>query len=58
MSGPPAKKMGMSLYADLLEPDKAKAAGAIISSAPVKYNVPKPGEEAEAGAKKKDGTVT
>ena len=49
---------GLSLYADLLEPDKQKAAGATISGAPVKYDVKKQDSgEDEAGAKKKDGTV-
>lgn len=51
---------GLSLYADLLDSDKQKAAGATISSAPVKYNIQKNGSggsEEEALQKKKDGTV-
>jgi len=53
------KKMGLSLYADLLDTNKASAASSTISSAPVKYNVAKDDEEAEvAAATKKDGTVT
>ena len=51
---PPAKKIGLSLYADLLEPNKQKPSGPTISGAPVKYDVTE--AEAEA-AKKKDGTV-
>lgn len=55
MSAPPPKKMGLSLYADLLEPHKQKPAGATISGAPVKYDVNK--EADEEAAKKKDGTA-
>lgn len=55
MSAPP-KKMGLSLYADLLEPDKQKSAGATISSGPVKYDVKTSGGDEEA-QRKKDGTV-
>jgi hypothetical protein len=54
MSAPP-KKMGLSLYADLLDPEKAKSQGTTISSAPVKYDVKK--ETDEEAQKKKDGTV-
>ncbi|KAK4551981.1 hypothetical protein LTR86_010773 [Recurvomyces mirabilis] len=52
------RKMGLSLYADLLDTNKEKAASSTISSAPVKYNVAKDDEEGEAAAaaKKKDGT--
>lgn len=57
MSKPPAKKMGMSLYADLLEPNKTQTGGATISSAPVRYDIKADGD-AEDGAKKKDGTVS
>lgn len=53
MSAPP-KKMGLSLYADLLDPEKAKAQGTTISGAPVKYDVKK--ETDEEVQKKKDGT--
>lgn len=49
------KKMGLSLYADLLGGDKQQA-GAVISSAPVKYEVKK-SEGDEEAQKKKDGTV-
>ncbi|KAK5110113.1 hypothetical protein LTR62_006247 [Meristemomyces frigidus] len=52
------KKMGLSLYANLLNTDKQEAANSTISGAPVKYNVAKLDEEGEAAAKKKDGTVT
>lgn len=55
MAGQAPKKMGMSLYADLLEPDKQKAAGATISGAPVRYDVKADGDE--EATKKKDGTV-
>ena len=56
MSAPPGKKMGLSLYADFLEPDRKKAA--TISSAPVKYEMVKKAEaEEEAIQKRKDGTV-
>jgi len=50
---PPPKKMGLSLYADLLDPDKQKT-GATISGAPVKYDVQREDEEA---FKKKNGTA-
>ena len=56
MSAPPSKKPGLSLYADLLEPDKQKQQGATITGAPVKYDVKKGGGEDDA-QKKKDGTV-
>lgn len=56
MSAPP-KKMGLSLYADLLDPDKQQA-GATISGAPVKYAVKPEDAEAATAQKKKDGTVT
>lgn len=52
---PPPKKTGLSLYANLLDPDKQK--GATISSAPVRYDV-KNGSGSDDAAKKKDGTVT
>ncbi|RMY53728.1 hypothetical protein D0865_05095 [Hortaea werneckii] len=53
MSGPP-KKMGMSLYADLLG-EKKPEDGATISGAPVKYDSKKNEADGE-GQKKKDGT--
>lgn len=56
MSAPP-KKMGLSLYADLLDPDKQQA-GATISGAPLKYAVKPEDAEAATAQKKKDGTVT
>ena len=55
MSIPP-KKTGLSLYAELLDPDK-KSQGATISGAPVKYDVKKAADDAEA-QRKKDGTVS
>lgn len=57
MSAPPPKKMGLSLYANLLDADKQKstAGGATISGAPVRYDTKRQEEEA---LKKKDGTVT
>ena len=55
MSAPP-KKTGLSLYADLLEPEKQKQQGATISGAPVKYDV-KAGGGDEDAQRKKDGTV-
>lgn len=60
MSGQAPKKMGMSLYADLLGASNAGT----ISGAPVKYDTNNnsqnnPSDEGgEASAKKKDGTVT
>lgn len=60
MAAPPKKPAGggLSLYADLLEPDKSKTSSATISSAPVKYDVKSSSSAAEeAAAKKKDGTV-
>ncbi|KAK3670518.1 hypothetical protein LTR78_009622 [Recurvomyces mirabilis] len=53
------KKMGLSLYADLLDTNKEKAASSTISSAPFKYNVAKDDEEGEAAAaaKKKDASL-
>jgi len=54
MSAPP-KKMGMSLYADLL--GNKPEGGATISGAPVKYDSKKDEADGE-GQKKKDGTVT
>ena len=56
MSAPLQKKTGLSLYADLLEPEKQKQPGTTISSAPVKYDVKAGGGDEEA-QKKKDGTV-
>ena len=55
MSAPPPKKMGLSLYADLLDSDKKKAHGATISGAPVKYDVKQDADE--EAQKKKDGIV-
>ena len=52
MSAPPAKKPGLSLYANLLQSDKQKQ-GATISSAPVKYDV-----KEEDAQRKKDGIVS
>lgn len=64
MSTPPTKPSGggLSLYADLLEPDRQKSAAAsTISSAPVKYDIQRSGsageDDAVAQQKKKDGTV-
>lgn len=54
MSAPP-KKTGLSLYADLLEPNKQKSQSATISGAAVKYDVNKNG--ADDASKKRDGTV-
>lgn len=49
--------MGLSLYADLLEPNKAqKASSATISGAPVRYEVKDSADE-EAAQKKKDGIL-
>jgi len=58
MSGAP-KKMGMSLYANLLGEKAQGEEGATISGAPVKYDTTgsNAGEAGEA-QKKKDGTVT
>ena len=54
-------KSGMSLYADLINPNKDQAqpdnGGVTISGAPVKYDLKKTSADAEAAARKKDGTV-
>lgn len=55
MAAPP-KKGGLSLYANLLQPEK-EAQGATIAGAPVRYDTKKLEEEKEA-QKKKDGRVT
>ncbi len=52
----PTKKMGLSLYANLLEPDKQP--GATISGAPVRYDMKKAGADDADAQKRKDGTVT
>ena len=57
MSAPPKKAGGLSLYADLLDPDKEKQQAATISGAPVKYELQKNSGGEEEAAKKKDGTV-
>ncbi|EMC97201.1 hypothetical protein BAUCODRAFT_23561 [Baudoinia panamericana UAMH 10762] len=56
MAAPPAKKMGLSLYADLLGSEK-KQSSATISAAPVRYNVKKPGEDVDGDEKKKDASL-
>lgn len=55
MAPPPKKSGGLSLYADLLEPEKK---GAIIPGAPVKYDLSRTGSSGDEAAKarKKDGT--
>ncbi|TKA48944.1 hypothetical protein B0A54_01020 [Friedmanniomyces endolithicus] len=50
----PTKKMGLSLYANLLEPDKQP--GATISGAPVRYDMKKAGADDADAQKRKDGT--
>ena len=58
MVAPPPKKTGMSLYADLLNADKAQS-GTTIAGAPVKYDIIKKLDADEDGvAKRKDGTFT
>ena len=57
MSGPPpAKKMGLSLYADLLDDGKQDASVATISSAPVRYDLKKSDTDSDP-QRRKDGTV-
>jgi hypothetical protein len=59
MAAPPKKAAGLSLYADLLEPDKSKSGSATISGAPVRYDIKDNTAAGEDGAvKKKDGTVS
>jgi hypothetical protein len=53
----PKKSGGLSLYADLLEPDKSKTSSATISGAPVRYDIQKNNGGDEDVVKKKDGTV-
>ncbi|KAK5171356.1 uncharacterized protein LTR77_004500 [Saxophila tyrrhenica] len=64
MATPPTKPSGggLSLYADLLEPDRQKSAGAgTISSAPVRYDIQRSGsageEDAAVQQKKKDASL-
>ena len=61
MSAPP-KKMGLSLYANLLTPSKQQqedtAGATTISGAPVRYDTKKAGAADDAEQKRKDGTVT
>jgi hypothetical protein len=54
---PPKKSGGLSLYADLLEPEKSKTSSATISGAPVRYDIQKGNGGDEDVVKKKDGTV-
>jgi hypothetical protein len=59
MSAPPKKGGGLSLYADLLQPNKQNASGSTISSAPVRYDIQKSGSAGDEDAqRKKDGTVS
>ncbi|KAK0256120.1 hypothetical protein LTS16_000319 [Friedmanniomyces endolithicus] len=51
----PTKKMGLSLYANLLEPDKQP--GATISSAPVRYDMKKAGADDADAQKRKDAAL-
>ena len=54
---PPKKAGGLSLYADLLDPDKSKPSSATISGAPVRYDIQKSNGGEEDVVKRKDGTV-
>ncbi|KAK1056619.1 hypothetical protein LTR74_014792 [Friedmanniomyces endolithicus] len=51
----PTKKMGLSLYANLLEPDKQP--GATISGAPVRYDMKKAGADDADAQKRKDAAL-
>ncbi len=54
MAAPP-KKPGLTLYAHLLAPEKDQSQGATISSAPVRYDTNKNGDDEPQ--KRKDVTV-
>ncbi|KAK5701611.1 hypothetical protein LTR97_004427 [Elasticomyces elasticus] len=55
MAAPP-KKLGLSLYANLLDTSKPDSATATISSAPVRYDNAKQGGATDEAQKRKDGT--
>jgi hypothetical protein len=53
-SDAPAKpKMGLSLYANLLDPGSKEASAATISGAPVVYEQPSTGSQADDAAAQK-----
>ncbi|KAK3626898.1 hypothetical protein LTR56_019524 [Elasticomyces elasticus] len=56
MAAPP-KKMGLSLYANLLDTSKPDSATATISSAPVRYDNAKQGSATDEAQKRKDAAL-